>query len=103
MKATHIFLALFIFLFSQFALADSESESESEWKIIPVKSKLTIKGNDGKPLKIEPACAFDTLKNPANGSTIDNSFHFYFKPGKNDKLVVFFNGGGVHAGTMQLV
>jgi hypothetical protein len=24
----------------------------------------------------------------------DNSFHFYFKPGKNDKLVVFFNGGG---------
>ncbi|MGZ8947379.1 MAG: pectin acetylesterase-family hydrolase [Methylococcaceae bacterium] len=92
MKATHLLLTLFIFQFSQFALAGSNSESE--WKIIPVKSTLTIKGNDGKLLKIEPACAFDTLINPANGSTIDNSFHFYFKPGKNDKLVVFFNGGG---------
>ncbi|MDD1627838.1 MAG: pectinacetylesterase family protein, partial [Methylococcaceae bacterium] len=92
MKATHLLLALFIFLFSQFTLADSGLGPG--WQIIPVNSKLTIKGNDGKLLKIEPACAFDSLINPANGSTIDNSFHFYFKPGKNDKLVVFFNGGG---------
>ncbi|MEI6066922.1 MAG: pectin acetylesterase-family hydrolase [Methylococcaceae bacterium] len=92
MKITHLLLSLFILQFSQYALADSNSRSE--WKTIPVKSTLTIKSHDGKPLKIEPACAFDTLTNPANGSTIDNSFHFYFKPGKNDKLVVFFNGGG---------
>ena len=49
MKATHLLLALFIFLFSQFALADSNSESE--WKIIPVKSTLTI--NPKKSVELE--------------------------------------------------
>jgi len=92
LKITNLLLPFFIFLFSQYAFA--ESDLESGWKIIPVKSKLTIKDNDGKPLTINPACAFDTLKDPGDGSTIDNSFHFYFKPGKKDKLVVFFNGGG---------
>jgi hypothetical protein len=71
-----------------------DSSLGSGWQTILVKSTFTIKGNDGKPLKIEPACAFDALTNPADGSTIDNSFHFYFKPGKKEKLVVFFNGGG---------
>lgn len=92
MKISHLLLSLVIFLFSQYVLADPSLRPG--WLTIPVKSKLAIQGNDGKVLKIAPACAFDVLKNPADGLTIDNSFHFYFKPGENDKLVVFFNGGG---------
>lgn len=92
MKKIYI-LIIFSLLFSPYVSA-GENNSESEWGIVPVESELTVNDKDGNPLTINPSCAFDSLTNPDDGTLIDNSFHFYFKPGKNDKLVVFFNGGG---------
>ncbi len=70
------------------------SDSESNWEIIPVADEINIIDDNGNPKTIHPACAFDTITIQGTDTDIDNSFHFYFKQGKNDKLVVYFNGGG---------
>lgn len=92
MLKTCLFISI-LFLFSPYGWA-KQKNSESGWERIPVEKQLTVTDNDGNPLTINPSCAFDFLTNPEDGSEIDNSFHFYFKQGKKDKLVVFFNGGG---------
>lgn len=92
MKNTYLVSGLLL-LFSHAILANPH-DSESNWEIIHVEPEFTVTDNEGNLLTIEPACAFDTITNPEDGTTIDNSFHFYFKPGIEDKLIVYFNGGG---------
>jgi len=87
------FIAILPVLFCQSVIAQP-AQSESTWQKIDVETQLTVTGNDGEALIIEPACAFDTIFDPVTGKQIDNSFHFHFKQGKKDKLVVYFNGGG---------
>lgn len=66
----------------------------NEWLQIPVDSSIDIINDDGQPQTITPACAFDTITDPASGITLNNDFNFFFQPGDEDKLLVFFNGGG---------
>lgn len=80
-------------LLTHIALADTQTTSPN-WTTIPVDKQLEVTLPNGSKQTITPSCAFDTLPNPTGGTPIDNSFHFLFKPGKNDRLVVFFNGGG---------
>lgn len=75
-------------------LSAKHHKSSSHWEMIPVESEMEIIDDQGITKTINPACAFDAIANPEGGPPIDNSFRFYFKPGKNDKLVVYFNGGG---------
>lgn len=65
-----------------------------EWQQISVPESLDIINDAGLPQTLLPACALETLTDPATGATIPNDFHFYFKPGNAGKLLVFFNGGG---------
>ncbi len=83
------FIAILPALFCQSVIAQP-NQSEAIWQTIDVEKQLTVTDNEGEPITIEPACAFDTIP----GTQIDNSFQFYFKQGKKDKLVVYFNGGG---------
>lgn len=83
------FLAIPLVLVS-YGVNANPNASEPTWEIIPVESELTIIDDKGESRTIEPACAFDTIP----GTDIDNAFHFYFKEGKSDKLIIYFNGGG---------
>lgn len=77
-------------LSSNAALAHNQSSS---WQVIPVAPQMTVVDPDGQTRVIEPACALDQVQGP-DGSFVPNPFHFFFKPGKKNKTVVFFNGGG---------
>lgn len=55
---------------------------------------MAIVDDQNNPLTIAPSCAFDQITDPATGVPLDNSFHFFFKEGSSDNLMVFFNGGG---------
>lgn len=86
MKKINLLISL-ILLLPYYAFA---SDSEANWEIIPVAYEIDIIDDNGNPKTIHPACALDAL-NPGSEYT---SFSFYFKQGKKDKLVVYFNGGG---------
>ncbi|MFQ3234549.1 MAG: hypothetical protein ACI9C4_000100 [Paraglaciecola sp.] len=64
------------------------------WQTIPVETEMHINDDEGMDKTINPACAFDTLVNPVDGTPVDNTFRFYYKEGKSDNVLVFFNGGG---------
>jgi len=75
-------------------VAAKNSERNAVWQVIPVNSQMDIIDDNGNNKSINPACAFDSLINPATGEPVDNSFRFYFKQGKSKNLLVYFNGGG---------
>ena len=84
-------LSAFIALFSCALHINVNAE---EWQQIPVPATVEIINDEGQPQTLSPACALETITDPATGAVIPNDFHFYFKPGNAGKLVVFFNGGG---------
>lgn len=92
MKNSYLLSALILLsIHTQSAQANG---STSDWQVIPVSPEMDIIDDNGNPQTINPACAFDYVANPSGGLPLDNSFHFYFKQGKSQNLVVYFNGGG---------
>lgn len=89
-----LLLLVAIFIFSVQPLSAKHNKSMPNWQTILVGSEMDIIDDQGNTQTISPACAFDSIANPAGGPPLDNAFQFYFKPGKTDKLVVYFNGGG---------
>ena len=85
----YAFLIAFLFIGKAFA---DHPVNVSGWQQIDVPSQLTISDRDGNPQTIEPACAFSYL--PDEAGFPNSPFHFYFRQGKSDKLLVFLNGGG---------
>jgi hypothetical protein len=79
---------------------DRGGHHDRGWQTIPVASEMNIKDDEGMDKTINPACAFDTVPNPnpnpnpVDGTPVDNAFRFYYKEGKSDNVLVFFNGGG---------
>lgn len=86
-------IASLLILSTQTVSAKNEP-SQADWQVIPVNSQMDVIDDNGNNRSINPACAFDTLVNPATGESVDNSFRFYFKQGKSKNLLVYFNGGG---------
>lgn len=77
----------FVLLLSS-AHARNSSEPNS-WQQINVAKQVVV--TDGRGARIvRPACAFSY----ASGDSDQSNFHFFFKPGKDDRLLVYFNGGG---------
>ncbi|MFQ3198337.1 MAG: hypothetical protein ACI81A_002062 [Paraglaciecola sp.] len=73
---------------------DRGGHHDRGWQTIPVAPEMNIKDDEGMDKTINPACAFDTVLNPVDGTPVDNAFRFYFKEGKSRNVLVFFNGGG---------
>lgn len=88
-----IVIASLLILSTQTALAKKDSH-QADWQVIPVNPQMQVTDDNGNIKNINPACAFDTLVNPATGESVNNSFRFYFKQGKSKNLLVYFNGGG---------
>lgn len=84
-------LSAVLALSSCFFFANTHAE---EWQQIPVPTTLDIINDEGMPQTLTPACALEAVIDPSTGTPLPNDFHFYFKPGDADKLLVFFNGGG---------
>ncbi len=61
--------------------------ADSTWQRIDAAPGTTLV--NGALREYTPGCA---LPNPDDGTP--NDYSFYFKPGKEDKLIVYFNGGG---------
>ena len=75
-------------------MAKPKDDKDGGWQTIPVASQIDIIDDEGTPKTINPACAFDTVPSPVDGTPLDNAFRFYFKEGKSKNVLVFFNGGG---------
>ena len=69
-------------LASLFFCTGSASAHSNDWQRISAPQQATVKVN-GEEREIYPGCAFQ-----------GDDYSFYFKKGKRDKLVIFFNGGG---------
>ena len=69
-------LSAFIALFS---CALHINVSAEEWQQIPVPASVEIINDEGQPQTLSPACALETITDPATGAVIPNDFHFYFK------------------------
>ena len=70
------------------------ASAATEWQVVAVDKQMQINDEHGQSQTIHPACALDYVSSPLDGSPLDNSFHFYVKPGKSKDVLVFFNGGG---------
>lgn len=90
-------LLIFLFLSPQVVLSDHRSNA-STWQVVPVANQSSIvKLPNGEQITIDPSCAFDSVPDPADPTgqaQIPNQFHFFYKQGDSDKLLIFFNGGG---------
>ncbi|WP_166423146.1 pectin acetylesterase-family hydrolase [Paraglaciecola sp. 20A4] len=71
-----------------------QNHKNNEWQTISIAPQMEIIDDEGVSKTIAPACAFDSLPSPIDGSPLDNSFRFYFKEGKSKNVLVYFNGGG---------
>lgn len=93
--------AAMIVLLSLSAFAGADSLRTSEWTKIDVApgTYQTTDGN-GATREITPSCSGGPVctKDPATGKPNcrlgNKQFSFYFKPGKEEKLIVYFDGGG---------
>jgi hypothetical protein len=65
-------------------------EWDAVWQVIPIDPELEITDSDGNLKTINPACAVNSITKDG-----DNPFYFLFQQGESDKLVIYFNGGGV--------
>lgn len=94
--------AAVIMLLSFATLADAHTAANADWKKINVAPGTyhTTDGN-GAARDISPSCSGGPIctTDAATGKPIcrtgDKQFSFYFKPGKEKKLMVYFDGGGV--------
>jgi len=88
-----------VLLFSFVGIAAADSKNYGEWKRIDVApgTYQTTDGN-GVAREIAPSCSGGPVCAPdASGPNCrlgDKQFSFYYKPGKEKKLLVFFDGGG---------
>ena len=65
-----------------------------QWEKITIPHGTYFVEVNGEDREIQPSCALDFLV-PDDPDGVDGQeYSFYFKPGKADKLLVFFNGGG---------
>ena len=91
--------AVVILLLSFAGIAAADSENYGKWKKIDVApgTYQTTDGN-GDAREIAPSCSGGPVCAPdASGPNCrlgDKQFSFYYKPGKEKKLLVFFDGGG---------
>lgn len=100
-KLNAIKSAAIIVLLSLSTLAGADSVQTSAWKKIDVApgTYQTTDGN-GASREITPSCSGGPVcaKDPATGKPNcrlgNKQFSFYFKPGKEQKLIVYFDGGG---------
>lgn len=67
-----------------------QSTPIAPWQQIDVPNQLSVTNPQGETKTLHPACAFSY----ASGDPTQANFHFFFKQGKSDRLVVYFNGGG---------
>ncbi|SDH91915.1 pectin acetylesterase-family hydrolase [Nitrosomonas sp. Nm132] len=75
-----------LFLFFQNAYA-------AGWEKIEVPNvEMTVIDDNGQYIDIKPGCAFSYL--PDEAGLPNKPFHFYYRQGKNDKILIYFNGGG---------
>lgn len=95
-KAKWVFTTLTTVLFgSSLAFADADKKGgvpneTNGWQQISVPAgPLASTGVNGEPREIMPGCALSTS---ADG--VNSDFSFFYRPGKKEKLAVFFNGGG---------
>ena len=82
MKRLSIATSLITLLASLFFYAGAASAQSNDWQRISAPQQATVKVN-GEEREIYPGCAFE-----------GDDYSFYFKKGKSNKLVIFFNGGG---------
>lgn len=93
--------AAVLLLLSLSTLAGADSTSTSAWKKIDV-APGTYQTTDGNGATREispscsggPVCATDPATGRPNCRLGNKQFSFYFKPGKEEKLIVYFDGGG---------
>ena len=69
----------------------AETQFNSDWIQIDVPNNLTVTDPQGTTLTLKPACAFSYL----NENQTLPFFHFFYRAGTSNNLLVFFNGGGV--------
>lgn len=65
-------------------------KAPNTWQQIDVPNQVAVTDRFGAVQTAHPACAFSYSSADPN----QPNFHFFFKPGKDDRLLVFFNGGG---------
>lgn len=91
---------MFVFL-SLSAVAWADAPQKSAWKKIDV-APGTYQTTDGNDIAREitpscsggPVCTIDPATGRPNCRLGNKQFSFYFKPGKEEKLIVYFDGGG---------
>ncbi len=88
MKLNLAFYVKLIPLVTLPSLVAADQNNDEPWQKIDVANEMTISDKFAGDRTIHPACAF-SYTSPAQ-----SNFHFYFKPGKKDRLLVFFNEGG---------
>jgi len=99
-KGTIAFSALLLFSpLLTFASDDDDAKFKPKeirvWQQINVPAHMQVKNDDGNMQDIFPGCAFGyNPANPTQPLDPEHAYHFYFKQGKEDKLLFFFNGGG---------
>jgi len=83
------------------ALAHEKKKSKhppkeiASWQQIDVPAHMQIIDDSGNVKEIFPGCAFGyDPADPTQAQNEEHAYHFYFKQGKSDKLLFFFNGGG---------
>ena len=90
-----------VFLFSFATLAGADSANNQGWKKIDVAPGI-YQATDGNGVAREiapscsggPVCTVDAATGRPNCRAGNKQFSFYFKPGKEKKLIVYFDGGG---------
>lgn len=93
--------AAVIMLLSFATLAGAHSTDSAAWKKIDV-APGTYQTTDGNGTARDitpscsggPVCTLDAATGKPTCRTGDKRFSFYFKPGKEKKLIVYFDGGG---------
>jgi len=93
-----------LFIFSLLLIAPlfvPAHADEASWRQIDVPAgAYQITDANGMSRQIAPSCSggpvciLDPQTGQPNCHTGDKAFHFYFKPGEKDKLMVYFDGGG---------
>ncbi len=75
-------------------------EKNRQWQQIPLSGEITITDPQGNPRTLKPACSGGPVcsTDPATGVETcrkgKTDFSFFVRPGKKDKVVLYFDGGG---------
>lgn len=87
---------LFTIILLLAAISVHASTHKDEWQKIEVPEVvMTVAEEDGGYRDIRPGCAFSYLPDGVAAGLPNQSFHFYYRQGKQkDKTLIYFNGGG---------